>query len=543
MDANDGPPTAPSECPDDRGVFSSYRYLAHRPPATDVTVGGAVSAVQEVLAGVPGSVTFLQPVPGPDGRLADLRYAAASPDAVDIGGRRGQELIGLRVLETYPGAAGTELWQGYLKALDTGEPYEGELAYEEVAVGIPHRSHYRVRAVPCQGGLVVSWTRLDTGERERRRLGVMQRLARMGWADWDLVRNVISWSDEVYTVFNRDPALGPMTLEELPTHVLAEDLPALGTAVRHLLGDGEPIDHTFRITTPDGQVRHLRIVAEAELDAHGGPVEVHGFFQDLTAAKHTERQLLDHQQAVLAQQSQLAAERGLAARLQDTLLPVSHQTLLLAGLTVDVAYQPLQEGLKLGGDWYSAVELPDGDALFVVGDVAGHGLDAVATMALLRFTAKGMAITGTPLPSVLARLNTLLLHSPDQGFDTATMVMAHFDPTASRLTWVQAGHPPPLLVRDGRSRFLAGHQGTLLGAVDTARYEASTVELRPGDHLLLYTDGLVETPGEPIDAGLARLARIAPAHVNDPHCVDALVRETVGRRAPRDDICVLHIAR
>ncbi|MFD5463925.1 PP2C family protein-serine/threonine phosphatase [Kitasatospora sp. NPDC127059] len=530
--------------PDDGGVFSSRRYLARQqPPALNPVAEPAVSAVQEVLAGVPGSVTFLQPVLGPEGEVTDLRFAAASPGAVDIGGRRGRDLVGLGVLQTYPGAAGSELWLGYLKVLETGECYEGELEYEEVAAGIPHRSRYGVRAVPCQGGLIVSWTRLDTGEREQRRMAAMQRLAGMGWADWDLVRNVITWSEAVYAIFDRDPVQGPMTLEELPSHVPAEDLPALGGAVHQLLGDGQPIDHTFRITTPGGQVRHVRIVAEAELDAHADPVEVHGFFQNLTAAKHAEQQLRHHQQEALAQQSQLAAERRLAARLQDTLLPVSRQTRILAGLTVDVAYQPVQEGLSLGGDWYSAVELPDGNALFVVGDVAGHGLDAVATMALLRFTGKGMAITGTPLPAILARLNTLLLHTPDQGFETATMIMARYDPVASRLTWVRAGHLPPLLVRGGRARFLPAPEGTLLGATTEAHYEASTLDLLPGDHLFLYTDGLVETPGQSLDEGLARLARTALVHVGDPRCVDALTRALVGPQARRDDICALHIAR
>ncbi|MER6303170.1 SpoIIE family protein phosphatase [Kitasatospora sp. NPDC001539] len=527
-----------------KGLFSSRLYLARQQSdVRDAAADPAVSLVQEVLAGVPGSVTFLQPVLGPGGEVADLRFAAVSPEAVDIGGRRGRELIGLRVLQTYPGTADSELWRGYLKALGTGECYEGELEYEEVAANIPHRSRYGVRAVPCQGGLVVSWTRLDTGERVQRRLAVMQRLAGMGWADWDLVRNVITWSEEVYTIFGRDPAREPMTLDELPSHVPADDLPALGRAVQQLLGDGQPIDHTFRITTPGGQVRHVRIVAEAEVDAHGDPVEVHGFFQDLTAAKHAEQQLLHHQQEVLAHQGQLAAERQLAARLQDTLLPVSRQSRLLAGLTVDVAYQPAQEGLSLGGDWYSAIELPDGDALFVVGDVAGHGLDAVATMALLRFTGKGMAITGTPLPAILDRLNTLLLHTSDQGFETATMIMARYDPAASRLTWVRAGHLPPLLVRAGRARFLAAPGGTLLGATTEAHYEASTLDLLPGDHLFLYTDGLVETPGKSLDEGMARLARTALAHVGDRRCVDAIVWALVGPQAHRDDICALHIAR
>lgn len=499
--------------------------------------------VGEVLAGLPGSVVFLQPAYGHHGDVVDFRLMAASPAAVDIGGRRGTQLRGLSVLGTYPGLDTTDLWRGYLGVLESGAVYEGELEYEERAAGIPHRSRYGVRAAPCQGGLIVSWNRLDLSEREQHRLTLMQRLGRMGWVDRDLVRREITWSDEVYSIFDRDRSLGPMPLEELSAHAGAEDRPAVEEAVGRLLKAGEPMDRTFRVRLPGRGERHVRVVAEAETDVQGRPVRVHGFFQDLTAAKHAEQQLLDQQQATLAHRSLLEAERDLAARLQDTLLPVPQQKLDLAGLTVDVAYLPLQERLSLGGDWYSAVELPDDSALLVVGDVAGHGLDAVATMALLRFTAKGMAITGTPLPTVLANLNTLLLHTPERTGPTATMIMAVYQPAASRLTWVRAGHPPPLLIRDGRARFLPSAGGILLGASPAARYQASTVDLLPGDHLLLYTDGLIERRGETLDEGLARLAETALTHARGPRPLEEIVHALVAPHTRRDDICALYISR
>lgn len=502
-----------------------------------------MAVAPQVLACLPGSVALLRPEYGQRGEVADFRFAAASPEAVDIAGRRGPELVGRSVLEMYPAVAGTPLWQGYLRALNTGAGWQGELEYEEAAAGIPHLSRYSVRAAPCQDGLVVSWNRLDTGEREQRRLALMQRQGRMGWVDRDLVRGEITWSDEVYSIFGRDRALGPMALEDLAAHAENDDRASLNDAVRLLLKTGEPIDHTFRIQLPHGPVRHVQMVAETETDANGHPVHVHGFFQDITTAKHAEQQLLEHEQNALAQQSLLAAERELAHRLQETLLPVPQQLLHLNGLTVDVAYQPVQEGLNLGGDWYSAIELPDGNPLLVVGDVAGHGLDAVATMALLRFTAKGMAITGTPLPAVLARLNTLLLHTTERTCNTATMIMAVYHPATSDLTWVRAGHPPPLLVRDGEARFLPTPEGVLLGATSTPVYQEARLHLLPGDHLYLYTDGLVETPAEPIDDGLARLARAALAHADAHARLDGLVRALTAPDTRRDDICVLHISR
>ncbi|MFF6833119.1 PP2C family protein-serine/threonine phosphatase [Streptomyces sp. NPDC012438] len=528
-------------------VFSSSRYVARRQPtmtAADTRAPAlTASAIQEMLDGLPGSAIFLVPLPGSDGGVADFRIAAASPDALDIAGRRGKELVGLSVLETYPSVLGTDLWRGYLDALENGVRHEGEpFAYEEVLAGVPRLSRFAVRAAACQGGLIVSWVRLDSGEREQRRLEVMQRLGNMGWANWDLVRNTITWSEQVYDIFARDPSLGPMTLEELPRHVLDDDLPALGTEVHLLLGDGRSIDHTFRITTPHGEVRHLRIVAEAEADAHGSPVEVHGFFQDLTTVKRTKEQLLEREQTALAQQETLAAERVLATRLQHALLPLPQQSLSLAGLTVDVAYQPLQQGLNVGGDWYSAIELPDRSALLVVGDVAGHGLDAVATMAQLRFTAKGMAITGTPLATILARLNTLLWHSADRAFSTATMVMGRYEPSSGILTWVQAGHLPPLLLRDGEPRYLPSPRGVLLGATTAPHYESSAIRLLPGDHLLFFTDGLVEAPGVLLDDGLDHLARTVAGLGDASRPLDAVLEALVDPATRRDDICVLHVS-
>ncbi|GAA1578983.1 PP2C family protein-serine/threonine phosphatase [Streptomyces globosus] len=539
---SDGTATAAG---DGESVYRPHHYTARRPPEAGGEPAGTLTlpAVQSVLDGLPGSVTFLLPVFDADGEVTDFHIAAASPDALDIGARRGKELIGLSVAGTYPTVVGSPLWEGYLGALKTGVRWEGEpFEYEEVLAGIPRLSRFAVRASASLGGLVVSWVRLDSGEREQRRLSVMQRLGGMGWADWDLVRNTITWSDETYTIFDRDRAAGPMTLEELTAYVLPEDLPELSAAVERLLGACRPVDHTFRLTTAGGEVRHMRVVAEAESDVHGHPVEVHGFFQDLTATKRAQAQLLESQQAALAHRSQLTAERDVAERLQHALLPLTHQSLTLAGLTVDVAYHPLQEGLNVGGDWYSAIKLPDGSALLVIGDVAGHGLDAVATMAQLRFTAKGMAITGMPLPAILTRLNTLLLHTAERSFSTATMIMAHYDPATSKLTWVQAGHPPPLLLRRGGAEYLTPPAGILLGAVPAPRYEAASMHLRPGDQLLLYTDGLIEKPREDLDTSLARLAGAAVRSAADRGGLDGILNALVDPVTRRDDVCALHVS-
>ncbi|MFD6225663.1 SpoIIE family protein phosphatase [Streptomyces sp. NPDC060232] len=510
--------------------------------AAETTVPDDVASVQAILDVLSGPAVLLTPLRSATGGIEDYRIDAAAPESVDVRGRRGKELVGRRVLETYPTVAGTALWEGYEDTLATGTVYEGEpFTYQEVGAGFPQETVYSVRATRLGERLVVSWIRHDISEREARRLTDMQRLGNLGWVGWQLTTDRITWSDHVYAIFDRDPALGPIELEELPRHVLPDDQPRMAAAVHRLLRLGQrAVDQQFRISTADG-VRHLRIVVESQADANGTPVEVHGFFQDVTALRDAEHARRESERAVLVQSGMLQAERALAARLQATLLPIPEQSVELAGLCVEVAYVPSDSGVNVGGDWYSAVELPDRSALFVVGDVAGHGLAAVGTMAQLRFTAKGMATTGSALLDVLRRLNNLLLHTDSEPSATATMFIGRYQPDVRRLTWARAGHLPPLLIRGGRADFLAQPDGCLLGAARDSVYGQAVIDLQPGDHLLLYTDGLVEQPGEDIDLGLGRLANTALQLLRDG-VGGELARTLAAQRASNfDDMCVLDI--
>lgn len=496
--------------------------------------------VQAVFDGLPGAAVLLSPLRAPSGEIEDYRIDAATSETVDVVGRRGRELAGLRFLECWPAVAGEALWQGCLHALTTGEPFEGRpFARQQVVAGVAELSTYSVRVAKLGDGLIVTWIRHEPSDRQEQRLADVQRLGKLGWANWNLVTSEVSWSSQVFSLLDRDPADGPVALPDLPSLALPEDVPALTRAVADLVRTGRPFDLPFRIRTRTG-VRHLRAVAEAVADVHGTPVEVHGFVQDLTAQRSAELALVESERAILTQHGVLQAERTLASRLQHALLPLPKKVVRPAGLDVEVAYLPAQSGLNVGGDWFSAIELPDGDALFVVGDVAGHGIDAVATMAQLRFTAKGMIITGSSLTGALARLNTLLLHSRDtQG--TATLILARYSPGERRLVWAQAGHPPPLLQRDGEARYLGRPRGMLLGACDTPVYEEAECRLRSGDRLLMYTDGLVERAAESIDLGLQRLARAVNDRSSDqPGSLDRLLAAML-ESEQQDDVCVLDI--
>jgi GAF domain-containing protein len=211
-------------------------------------------------------------------------------------------------------------------------------------------------------------------------------------------------------------------------------------------------------------------------------------------------------------------------------------------LELAARYLPASPGVEVGGDWYDAFALPDGRVGLAVGDVAGHGIHAAATMGQLRNALRAYAVDGDRPAVVLSRLNQLLTTDDRDHF--ATAVYAVYDPITSELTWANAGHPPP--ARPSRpSGFLGEPAGVVLGVVPGATYEDGHVHLDPDELVLLYTDGLVEQPGEHLDDGMERLRAALVDHASTPvdAVCDGAVDHTLGGRVRGDDICLLALRR
>jgi len=231
-------------------------------------------------------------------------------------------------------------------------------------------------------------------------------------------------------------------------------------------------------------------------------------------------------------------ERALADALQRSLVPVlpSLPALEFAGRYLPAA------AARLGGDWYDVFQLPDGRLGMAIGDVVGRGFHAAAIMGQLRSALRAFALDGGAPSGVLERLSRLL-RQLETG-RTATLVYLTLDPHGGALRLASAGHPPPLVnPHDGEPWFVALEGSVPLGATRHVRYDDMELTLEPGSALLLYTDGLVERPGERLDEGLRRFADVVGGSEDDlEHLGDLLVDEMLPD-GPGDDDAALLMAR
>lgn len=219
-----------------------------------------------------------------------------------------------------------------------------------------------------------------------------------------------------------------------------------------------------------------------------------------------EQQLLQHQ---------LVA--GENARLERGLLPsplIQDPRLRLA-----VRYRPSRGGALLGGDFYDAIELPDGSVQLIIGDVCGHGPDEAALGVALRIAWRSVVLSGMPMPQALGMVEKLLgVEAIEPLFVTVCAVTVAADRRSLRM--ILAGHPPPLLLDgDSGARLLSAGLRPPLGVAPGSPWREHDVALGGTWSLLLYTDGIFE--------GRAPDGRRFTGH---EHAVDAAVRVLPRRR-------------
>jgi serine phosphatase RsbU (regulator of sigma subunit)/PAS domain-containing protein len=492
-----------------------------------------------LLDGLLGSAMYAKAVRA-GGQVTDFLISYLSEGFRDPAGRPAADIAGRPLLEMYPGAAlASGLFDQAVRVLATGRAGRVSGAVFSTPVGDSTLTPMlEVRISRLYDGVVIAWRRADEVERLGGLLHQAQRLGRIGGWEENLLTGDVLWTEPTYALFGRRPD-DPVPIGQLTAHVPADDRHAVETFRSTLLQDRREAAAVFRvIRAEDESVRQIRAFAEPIMDQAGTLIAVRGAYQDVSADYHTQVAFAATRDRLADSEERAAEEHRLAVRLQQAITPQAAAPAEIPGLDVAARYRPAGPGNLVSGDWYDTVQLPGGDVLLVVGDIAGHGIDAVTGMVALRNCLRGLAITGAGPAALLGWLNGVACQLTDGII--GTVVCGVFRPADRTLRWARAGHLPPLLVRAGVASELQLPIGVLVGADPASRYHEVTTELVPGDALLLYTDGLVERRHEAIDDSLHTLCRLASQPVEDiGRFADHLL--TSSHADTSDDACLVAV--
>ncbi|OKJ73144.1 protein phosphatase [Streptomyces sp. CB02460] len=297
-------------------------------------------------------------------------------------------------------------------------------------------------------------------------------------------------------------------------------------------------------------ISHLGITSAAYLPliAQARPIGALGLlYSGKDGFTADERNLLLALGSSIAQSLQRAMlyeqEHDLAEGLQQAMLP--RRIPDVPGAQIAVRYRSARLGRDIGGDWYDVIPLPGGRVGAVIGDVQGHDTHAAAVMGQLRIVLRAYAAEGHSPATVMARASVFLHELDTDRFATCTYAEA--DLTTGVVQLVRAGHVDPLVRdADGGCRRVPSEGGLPLGlSAEFGRleYPVGTVELDPGQTMVLFTDGLVELPGADLDEGTQRLTALV---TNGPQDLDQLADRlcaSVDERGGEDDVALLLLRR
>jgi len=272
--------------------------------------------------------------------------------------------------------------------------------------------------------------------------------------------------------------------------------------------------------------------------AYGGrELEIVTLLANMAAAKITHARLLEAE----ARHARIEQELAMAREIQLTILPESPPA--PAGYR---GWAHLQSCHEVGGDLYDWFETPGGAVYLLIGDVVGKGLGAALLMSSVVTSAR-MLYEDSPTPAELARrLNAMIHRSTHTGL-FVTAIVGRLDPATHRLTFVNAGHPRPIVIEPGAYVYELDDAGIPLGVAADGRHVEQTLELAPGALVAFYTDGITEAERDREFFGVDGLigALTASSGAPEQRCRDTLATLTSFRdgRPPEDDLTLILLER
>ncbi|HEY4440955.1 MAG TPA: SpoIIE family protein phosphatase [Candidatus Elarobacter sp.] len=240
--------------------------------------------------------------------------------------------------------------------------------------------------------------------------------------------------------------------------------------------------------------------------------------------------------AIAIENAQLYEREHLVAQtFQRAALPVSLPE--VPGVAFDGVYVPARVDAKVGGDWYDALRLSDGRVVISIGDVAGSGLEAAVIMAAMRQIVRGVAhVYPDPATMLDAADRTLKAEHRDS---MVTAFVAVYDPIGGKLSYANAGHPPPLIrFADGSVDALSG-RGLPLGLRDRTDVDGGVVAIDDGALLVFYSDGLTESTRDPVEGEQRLRAILAQDDVVAPGPTARRIFDEMLREGAHDDVVIL----
>jgi len=260
-------------------VLTGRRY--QRLAGTGAGGTAPVHWLQGILDALPVAAFLLAPVRDEHGEIIDFVIDHASPLSGEIDEQIPAELIGRRLLDIRPHLATSGVFDAYRQVAVSGGSWQRPPETEVILVGgIPEQHLISRSAVRLGEGLLVAW-RTHDGEVELARAAEAEELGGLGYAEWSWPKGAVHWSRGMYRIFDRSPQRGPLTLEQLPEHLVPEDLPILQSELRVLLETREPVDMSFRVRSGGG-ARLVRAVFRPVLGPGGALTALYGLVQDLT---------------------------------------------------------------------------------------------------------------------------------------------------------------------------------------------------------------------------------------------------------------------
>jgi sigma-B regulation protein RsbU (phosphoserine phosphatase) len=302
---------------------------------------------------------------------------------------------------------------------------------------------------------------------------------------------------------------------------------------------GQAHEIAFDLVCADGSRLPVLVNAVLERDSQSSPRVIRTAVFDARLRREYERELLRAKQR--AEESEARAT-VLARTLQQTLIPPAPPA--IPHLDVAAVYRPEGDGSEVGGDFYDVFQIGGNDWVVAIGDVCGKGVEAAVVTALARYTLRAAIVEHADPSRALATLNDVLLHHHTNRFCTVVLMRLKRAEGEWAGTVSCAGHPRPLLRQSNGTLSSVGKPGALLGIVNSPHLHDVQFRLRPGDTLVLYTDGITEARSGKAFYGDERLAALV---VRSFPSAEALTSAILGEvlefqtGRPRDDIVVVAI--